>query len=201
MKLGTVNTPNMEEDKYYHIFNRGNNRENIFKEQENYFYFLKQYEKYLSSVVDTYAYCLMPNHFHFLVRIKNQLPMTSKVSKTFEVMGRRLTPVEKAFKDFFISYAKSINKRYSRTGSLFQYKFKRKPIDDEQYLKRVVLYIHQNPVAAGFCEQPYQWEFSSYNTILGDFTTMLKRDEVIDFFDDKENFKYCHNLPVELEAD
>ena len=201
MKLGTVNTPNMEEDKYYHIFNRGNNRENIFKEQENYFYFLKQYEKYLSSVVDTYAYCLMPNHFHFLVRIKNQLPMTSKVSKTFEVMGRRLTPVEKAFKDFFISYAKSINKRYSRTGSLFQYKFKRKPIDDEQYLKRVVLYIHQNPVAAGFCEQPYQWEFSSYNTILGDFTTMLKRDELIDFFDDKENFKYCHNLPVELEAD
>lgn len=193
----------MEEEKFYHIFNRGNNRENIFKEQDNYYYFLKQYEKYLSNTVDTFAYCLMPNHFHLLVRIKeqNSSQQTSKVLKTFEVLPppSKLTPAEKAFKDFFISYAKSINKKYDRTGSLFQYKFKRKEIKDEIYLKRLVLYIHQNPVVAGFCEEVREWNFSSYNSILSKSPTNLKRDEVIDWFNDIENFKYCHNSIVELE--
>src|ERR1035437_3065929 len=190
----------MEEDKFYHIFNRGNNRENIFKEEDNYYYFLKQYEKYLLNAVDTYAYCLMPNHFHLLVRIKNKFEtQASKVSKTFE--ASRLTPAEKGFKDFFISYAKSTNKNYDRTGSLFQYKFKRKPVNDETYLKKLVLYIHQNPVVAGFCKQSHEWKFSSYNYILSDFPTQLKKEEVIDWFNDKENFKYCHNSMVELDED
>ncbi len=193
----------MEEEKFYHIFNRGNNRENIFKEEENYYYFLKQYKKYLLNSVDTYAYCLMPNHFHLLVRIKKfetskATNQTTKVLKTFE-SSPRLTPVEKAFRDFFISYAKSINKKYQRTGSLFQYKFKRKEINDEMYLKNLILYIHQNPVAADFCEQPHEWKFSSYNSIVSNSPTNLKRNEVIDWFNDKENFKYCHNSFVELE--
>lgn len=183
----------MEEEKFYHVFNRGNNRENIFKGKENYFYFLKQYEKYLNGVVDTYAYCLMPNHFHLLVRIKN--------SANFKASPAKLSPVEKAFKDFFISYAKSINKRYERVGSLFQSRFKKKPVDDEGYLKSLVLYIHQNPVEAGFCDQPHEWEFSSYNILLGNSSTILKREEVIDWFEDKENFRHCHRSLVELEVE
>jgi REP element-mobilizing transposase RayT len=181
----------MEEEKFYHIFNRGNNRENIFKEEENYHYFLKQYEKYLSGVVDTYAYCLMPNHFHFLVKIKG--------IKSIETPSR-LTPVEKGFKDFFISYAKSINKRYNRVGSLFQYKFKRKVIENDKYLRNLVLYIHQNPIEAGFCNEPKEWKFSSYNSILANSSPLVKKQEVIDWFEDKENFKYCHKALVELEV-
>ena len=189
----------MEEEKFYHIFNRGNNRENIFKEEENYYYFLRQYEKYMLKFIDTYTYCLMPNHFHFLIQIK-EAGKTSKVSKTFEV-SQRLTPVEKAFRDFFISYAKSINKKYQRTGSLFQYKFKRKEINDEKYLKNLVIYIHQNPVKAELCRFPHEWKFSSYNALISDSATQLKRKEVIDWFGDKENFIYCHKSAVELEED
>ncbi|MBI4931081.1 MAG: transposase [Bacteroidetes bacterium] len=184
----------MEEEKFYHIFNRGNNRENIFKEEDNYYYFLKQYEKYLLNTVDTYAYCLMPNHFHLLVQIKK---IENKTSKALS----RLTPAEKAFKDFFISYAKSINKKYGRTGSLFQYKFKRKEIKDEMYLKKLILYIHQNPVAAGFCEQLHEWKFSSFHALLSDSPTKLMRKEVIDWFEDKENFIYCHKKLVEVYED
>jgi len=56
--------------KYYHIYNRGNNRENVFFEERNYHHFLNLYVKYIELVADTYSYCLLPNHFHLLVRIK-----------------------------------------------------------------------------------------------------------------------------------
>ena len=56
---------------YYHIYNRGNNRQNVFFEERNYRYFLQLYAKYIEPVADTYAYCLLPNHFHLLVRTKS----------------------------------------------------------------------------------------------------------------------------------
>ncbi len=179
----------MNEGVFYHIYNRGNNREKIFFEEENYHYFLQQYQKYLSDYVETYAYCLMPNHFHFAIHIKE----TSKVSKTFEVSSRKkLTPLEKAFRDFFISYAKSINKRYERTGSLFQYKFKRKPITNNAYLMRLIMYIHANPVDAKLCSDFQDWRFSSYNAILGDMPTEIKRAEVLELFGERKDFIDWH---------
>ena len=60
----------LEHGQYYHIYNRGNNRENIFVENRNYRHFLKLYAKHITPVADTYAYCLLRNHYHFLVRIK-----------------------------------------------------------------------------------------------------------------------------------
>ncbi len=118
----------MEPGSYYHIYNRGNNREIIFREDENYRFFLLRYKKYLAAYVTTHAYCLMPNHFHFLDRINDDKSLAQRTSG-------KLTPLEKAFRDFFISYAKSFNKRYGRTGSLFQYKFKRKLADDLAYAR------------------------------------------------------------------
>lgn len=56
--------------QYYHIYNRGNNQENLFREERNYRYFLKLYASYIEPIADTYAYCLLRNHFHLLVRIK-----------------------------------------------------------------------------------------------------------------------------------
>ena len=57
--------------KYYHIFTRGNNREDIFLEERNYRHFLQLYAKHIMPIADTYAYCLLRNHFHLLVRIKD----------------------------------------------------------------------------------------------------------------------------------
>jgi len=65
----------MESGQSYHIYNHANGSENIFREEENYRFFLQQYDKYLGGVVDTYAYCLMPNHFHFLVGVKDPLDL------------------------------------------------------------------------------------------------------------------------------
>ena len=71
--------PNLEPDTFYHIFNRGNNRENLFYKPENYLYFLKKYGKYLFPVLETYAYVLLPNHFHLMVRVRKKAEIESFV--------------------------------------------------------------------------------------------------------------------------
>lgn len=167
----------MEAGKYYHVYNRGVNREDIFKEDKNYDYFLERYGHYLANYVDTLCYCLMPNHFHLFVRIKNQV-------ETHEVI--------KAFKNFFISYAKAINKNYNRTGSLFQNKFKKKEIDSDSYFSMIIVYLHLNPVRAGLAKLPQDWKYSSYRALTGDKHTQICRNEVLDWFGGRNKFLEFH---------
>jgi len=182
----------MEQDRYYHIYNRGNNNDLIFYEDENYNYFIKKYRIYLDKYVDTLCFCLMKTHFHFLIKVKNTEPDISEENK-----NPLLTPLEKAFRDFFISYAKSINKKYHRTGSLFQYKFKRKEITDNTYLKNIIRYIHFNPVESGYSLNPEDYEHSSFKTILIKDNSWLASDLVIDIFGDINEFKYFHDQLAE----
>ncbi len=156
---------------------------------------LNLFDKYLSPFVDVYAYCLMPNHFHFLIRVKEPC-QTSEVFKTSEVYEQRgskkLTPLEKAFKDFFISYAKGINKAYNKTGSLFQSKFKKKEIVDSSYFTSIIQYIHANPIKAKLCNNYKDYKFSSYTAIIGTGNTHIKRQEVLDWFGNREIFIKVH---------
>ena len=78
----------------------------------------------------------MPNHFHFLIKVK-ELPQTTTVFET-TVVSKQLSPIEKAFRDFFIAYAKGINKAHNRTGALFQQKFKRKQVGDDIYFTSLI---------------------------------------------------------------
>ena len=134
----------IEEGCLYHIFNRGNNSEKIFFEEENYRYFLKLLKKYIVPVADIYAYCLLQNHFHFLVRIKEKKEIDfqklkySTVDKPIEVSASR------QFSHFLNAYSQAINKKFGRTGSLFEKRFERKEITDENYLRQVILYINNN---------------------------------------------------------
>ena len=193
----------MEVNSYYHVFNKGNNGETIFFERANYVYFLKQYDRYLTPYVATFAYCLMPNYFHLLLKVlpqANENDQTSKVLETFEVLvvapKPTLTSVQKAFKDFFISYAKSINKKYQRTGSLFQYKFKRKAVDTDAYFVKLAHYIHYNPIKASLCKHYEDWEFSSYRALISDKPTKLQRDEVLRWFGGREQFIAYHQQVI-----
>jgi REP element-mobilizing transposase RayT len=184
----------MEQDRYYHIYNRGNNNDTLFYEDENYDYFIKKYRFYLDKYVDTLCYCLMKTHFHFLIKVKDIEPNISDINPK-----SNLTPLEKAFKDFFISYAKSINKKYHRTGSLFQYKFKRKEITDNFYLKNIIRYIHYNPVVSGYCLDPEYYAYSSYQFHLRNDNTWLASDLVIDIFGDINEFKNFHHQSAEQQ--
>ncbi len=73
--------------------------------------------------------------------------------------------------------------------------FKRKSISDEQYLRKLVHYIHYNPIEADLCTKPENWKFSSYSEILSEKPTFLQKVQVVDWFEDKENFIYCHKHP------
>ena len=177
--------------RFYHIFNRGNNRENIFLEDRNYRHFLHLYAEHIEPVADTYAYCLLRNHFHLLTRIKDDAE-TLRVSET-----RRVPAVSQAFSNFFNAYTKAFNVAYSRTGSLFEHPFDRKEVTSETYFVRLVIYIHQNPQKHGLVGDFRAWPYSSYNALVSTKPTRLKRDDVWAWFDGMEHIRTSHAGQVE----
>jgi REP element-mobilizing transposase RayT len=189
----------IEPDHYYHLYNCGINGETIFKEASNYNYFLNLYDKYINDVAETFAWCLMPNHFHLLVRIKAEEEIVDTVNPE-RVQNPFLVKkhITQKFSNLFNSYAQAFNKRFNRHGSLFEKPFKRKLIDSEEYFRRLVIYIHNNPVHHGFCKHPIEYGWSSYLTCVSLRPTKLKREMVMAWFDDLANFKYLHNEKVEV---
>jgi len=184
----------LESGRYYHIYNRGINGCDLFTEEDNYKHFLNLYEKYINPIADTFAWVLMPNHFHLLIRLKDtdELDLTG-----FENLSG-LKPPHQYFSNLFNAYTKAFNKRNNRHGSLFERAFKRKLVDDEAYFRQLVLYIHNNPVHHAFCSHPVEYGWSSYLTCVSSKPTKLKREECIEWFDDKENFTYLHKQTVEV---
>ncbi len=191
------NTEPLVHGNFYHIYNRGINSCDIFKETENYQYFLKLYDEYISPIADTFAWVLMPNHFHFLVRVR-------EVSELANLTGLEnqsgFKPPYQYFSNFFNAYSKAFNKRFDRHGSLFERKFKRKRIDNLEYLRNVVLYIHDNPIHHFFCDNKLEYPWSSYLTCITLKATRLKRDTVIGWFDNQANFKHTHNEKLDVDG-
>ena len=179
----------IESGAIYHIFNRGNNKENIFIENKNYYYFLEQLKKYVLPVADIYAYCLLKNHFHLLIRIKDEEDLPEK----FKIKPHL------AFSNFFNSYTKSINKMYGRTGSLFEEHLKRKRVENKDYLIQLVAYIHLNPVKHNFTKNYQDYKFSSFQAYISDKPTEIDKNFILDLID-KDSFLYWHDLKrIELD--
>ena len=168
--------------QYYHIYNRGNNKEDIFIEEKNYNYFLLKMKEYLIPIAEVYAYCLLKNHFHVVLKIKDKEQIAEKY----------LEKIHLPFSNFFNSYSKSINKTYDRTGSLFQEHLQRNKILDENYLKQLIVYVHLNPLKHKFSKTFEDYRHSSYKTYLSSKETSIERDFIIEMFGGLENFKFYH---------
>ncbi|MFP4471820.1 MAG: transposase [Bacteroidales bacterium] len=167
---------------FYHIFNRGNNKEKIFFEEKNYQYFMDLVGKYLLPVADIYCYCLIPNHFHILLRIKD-LDNLEQSDKLYQ-----------PFSNFLNAYTKAINKSINRYGSLFQKNLHKIRIREMKYLQNLIAYIHLNPVKHEITEHFHNYPYSSYRSLISEKPTKLQRNEVIRMFDDQQNFIYWHNV-------
>jgi REP element-mobilizing transposase RayT len=150
-----------EEGHFYHVYNRGVNRQTIFFEDGNYYHFLRKLKGCLTDAgIEVIAYCLMPNHYHLLVRIG-----AGDLAGSMHALA--------------LGYSKSINKRYGRSGHLFQGPFQALHVDREEYLAHLSRYIHLNPVKAELTPQPDRWEFSSYPDYVGLRRGTLPRPEPV----------------------
>jgi putative transposase len=178
----------LEENYFYHIFNRGVNGNITFLENENYLFFLSKAKLHLIPYFEIYAYCLMPNHFHFLVKIK-----TFEKYETKYVTGLHsdINFPSKQIGKLISSYTQAFNKKYHRHGPLFESPFKRLKISDEGYLKKLLIYIHKNPQNIGIA--PNKYRFSSYQAIVSENKSLVSK-ESLNWFDTLENFKFCHEV-------
>jgi putative transposase len=184
---------------FYHIYNRSVDRKPMFKNDGNYHFFLQQYDHYLSEVLDTYAYCLLGNHFHLLVRVHEDLTTFEKLSNLGNVNPHQI--VSHQFRKLFQSYAMAFNKQQDRTGTLFQTPFKRALIDTDQYFTQLVYYIHANPQLHGLIDDFREWKWSSYGRILMEKPTKLKKQGVINWFGSVNDYREFHSLSQKIIYD
>jgi putative transposase len=180
-------------DNYYHIFNRGNAKMNIFLDEEDYKFFMLRLEenlfperfkktithlgkgrrapsvklgKYIRRLLPSgsfslVCYCLMPNHFHLLIRQNYKVKISALMLR---VCG---------------SYAKYFNKKYDRVGSIFQDQFKAVLVGKNNYLLWLSAYIHKNPEVGKFVSDPKKWKWSSYSDFVGQEKAGLCDKDVI----------------------
>ena len=129
----------------YHIFNRGSHHFSIFREADNYLFVLGKIKKYLGELnLTVLAYCLMPNHYHLLIRQNGVQPAGLLPQRVFN------------------SYSKAYNKRYGHSGTLFEGAYRAKPIAHTAHLLHLCRYIHANPVKDGLVAEPGDWPYSNY---------------------------------------
>jgi putative transposase len=164
---------NFWSNHYYHIYNRGVNKQTIFFEEDHYSICLRLIRKYLSICsVELLAWCLMPNHYHFIVWTE----LENGISRFIQVV--------------FNAYVQSLNKRIERKGPLFEGRFKHVLIDEQTYLMQLCRYIHLNPVKAGLVRKPEEWAFSDYLEWTGKRTPgSTKANMIKDCFGGFEEYK------------
>ena len=155
------------ENQIFHVYNRGNDRQPVFFNRENYLFFLRKIRTHLLPVCEILAYCLMPNHFHLLIKADAR----SVVLVNPENTRMPTQAFSKSLQTLLSSYTRAIQKQESLRGSLFQQRTQAKQVSSEwnweDYTLICFRYILYNPVAAGLVPSPWDWEFSSCRDLAG----------------------------------
>ncbi len=170
----------------YHIYNKTVGNELMFKTENDYQYFLNKLTRFILPISNIYAYCLIPNHFHLLLGIKEM----DTISNLLQIENEK--SIQRKFTNFFISYSKSFNKAHQRQGRLLFQSFKRILVEDGDYFTSLINYIHRNPIHHGIVTNYIDWKYSSYNAFLSDNKTNIDKTEVLAYFDSLEDFFTFH---------
>jgi len=165
----------------YHVYNRGVNRQAVFFCAENWGYMLRLLRRHFRpDLVDLVAYCLMPNHYHLMVRLK------------VDDFGKQV------MQPWGVAYTKAVNKQQDRVGPVFQGPFQAVHVARDEHLMHLSRYIHRNPVDAGLVGTPAAWSFSSYRDYIGlRQGTLPRTDDVLALFPSREAYREF----VETEQD
>ena len=159
-------------NSFYHVYNQGNNRQLIFRNHNDYCIFLRLYKRLILPNASTIAWCLMPNHFHFMIGTDE------RCNKAIRQGGIFIDPISNGIRKLLSGYARIFNNKTGRTGSLFRQKTKSKlladiiqlqenPLMTPDYCVTCFHYIHQNPLVAGLVTRMEDWEFSSFKDYAG----------------------------------
>ena len=190
-------------DNIYHIMSHAIGAEKLFLNEDNYRFFLNRFNKYITPVADTFAYSLLPNHFHFLIQVKPNDALTGqyKINKPHGKAedGWQQEFVMQQFSNLLNSYTKSFNKRNKRKGALFMDYLRRVEVTTDAQYSSTVFYIHKNAVHHGYCKAIQDWYWSSYNAFLTNTPTTLQRQKVLNWFGGCEKFIEFHTQPVYLK--
>ena len=174
-----------DKDHIYHIYNRSN--ETVFYSESNYLFFIGKVRKLIYPVSDILAWCLMPNHFHFLICANQESEDFIKESHRPNVQV-----LSKNFGTLLSSYTQAINKSIKRRGKLFAHNTKAKLISQQgnDYIENCFFYIHQNPLNARIVKKIENWKYSSFQDYAGiSKESLCNKSLASDLISyDKENF-------------
>jgi putative transposase len=193
----------IEEGNFYHLYNRGANKSTLFWTNQDFRKFMELYRFYLYPAVETYSWCLMQNHFHFLVKIRTKNEQAELYRREYHqfqkgVFHGKLNPAERPYNasrqlsHFMNRYTRFINCKKRRSGTLIQGPINRKLINDDAYFINLICYIHSNPIHHGINNHHGVYPYSSYNDLIGIHPTFLERDKVLDLFGTVNNFLTAH---------
>ncbi|MBM2815034.1 MAG: Transposase [Ignavibacteria bacterium] len=184
-------------DSYYHIYNHAVGKESLFLSNENYLFFLNKYSYYIHPIAKTFAYCLLPNHLHILLKIRS-VDTLMQIEHINDYENYHLY-ISKQFSNLFSSYTQAFNKKYNRMGNLFISNFKRKLIETDSYFAQLLYYIHINPIHHSITKNITEWQYSSYQSFTKDSNTKLEKDEVINWFGNKSDFIEYHKQRLGMD--
>ncbi len=189
-----ANTKPLEPELYYHIYNRGINGCPIFEKGKHYALFLSKYAYHVSPFVNTFAYCLLGNHFHFLIQVKPEEEILKSAEDKYS--GKQIASIEKLissqFAHLFNGYSQSFNIEMKRTGGLFESPFRRIKVDNDDYFSMLISYIHLNPEKHQLVDDFKDYPHSSYHSHLSKSATKLKQKQVLEWFGGAEGYRQFH---------
>ena len=171
----------------YHVYNRGVDRKDIFAQPENYLYLLGKVKQLVAELpITVLAYCLMPNHYHFVLRQEGDVPVSQFIQRLFQ------------------TYTQAFNKQQGRRGPLFEGRFHHVHVDEDDYIVHLCRYVHLNPVAAGMVADPSAWPYSNYlEWVEARPGTLVDRDFIRQYFSTPEAYAAFvrDGIPAERERE
>lgn len=212
MPINAKYQASFEAESIYHITARTNNKELLFRTEENRVFFLNKFQNYISPFAATLAWTLLPNHVHFVIQIKSVQVITqylqaltyderTKVQEEFlnasdkELRIEKL--IERQFNSLFTSYTKAFNTFFNREGNLFNSPFRRCLVDSALHLTRLIVYVHANVLKHKINNDFQAYKWSSYQAVISNQLTNIQRDFLLDWFGGKEAFIKTHIEQVE----
>ena len=214
MARPSIFTQKLHSGRVYHVYNRTNNQELLFRNRADRFRFLRNIERFIKPFVDIFAFNLLPNHFHLLLEVLTKEQFLNRASTSFiEDLPLGCKSLIKAnsdnmdlilenrFKALFSGYATYFNMKHQRKGNFLHRPFCRKWIHSSDYFKRAVFYIHANSLKHEIHKNWLDHEWTSYHQAIANDNSFIALEKLFEYFDGRENFFEYHQKDITFEKD